>query len=166
MPRYLTINYIIIYNSCGSATIVVHLSNPLRLVICFELFCHAPQSVLRPEKNILSLLINISEIAVNLPFVSRLVNRTSWCFYTPQMPLYPCTNFHLFFIEGRKTRNIIITFQFVPKTLLFVINVFFHCVILHYELNYPYNSIILAGSKTKGRQHSYEASPFGFLINF
>ena len=37
----LVVNYIVIYDFCGSAADVIHSSNPLHLIVCFELFGHA-----------------------------------------------------------------------------------------------------------------------------
>ena len=40
LPPLLCVNNIVIYDFCDSAANVIHPSNPLHLVICFESFCH------------------------------------------------------------------------------------------------------------------------------
>ena len=63
----LGVNYIVINDFCGSAADVVHPSNPLHLSIRLEFFsraltfCHL---FYEPKKHILSLLVNVGEIAV------------------------------------------------------------------------------------------------------
>ena len=37
----LVVNYIVIYDFCGSAADVVNPSNPFHLIVCFEFFCYA-----------------------------------------------------------------------------------------------------------------------------
>ena len=63
----LVIDYIVIYDFCGSAADVIHLSNPLHLIIRFELFGNARtfrHLFYETKKHILSLLVNVSEITV------------------------------------------------------------------------------------------------------
>ena len=61
----LIVNYIVIYDFCGSAANVIHPSDPLHLVIRFEFFCHALtfcHLFYEPKKHILSLLIYIGKV--------------------------------------------------------------------------------------------------------
>lgn len=66
---WLVINYIVIYDFCGSAADVIHPNNPLNLIICFELFsnaltfCHL---FYESKKHILSSFVNVREITVQL----------------------------------------------------------------------------------------------------
>ena len=63
----LVVNNIVIYNFGGSATDVIHPSNPLHLILCLKLFsnvltlCHLFYEL---KKHILSMLVNISKVAV------------------------------------------------------------------------------------------------------
>ena len=66
MPQ-LVVNYIVIYDFCDSVADVVHLINPLHLIIHFELFGHTftfCHLFYKPKKHILSLLVNVSRIAI------------------------------------------------------------------------------------------------------
>ena len=63
----LVINYIMIYDFGGSTADVIHSSDPLHLIICFEFFgyaltlCHL---FYEPKKHILSLLVYIGKVSV------------------------------------------------------------------------------------------------------
>jgi len=61
----LVINYIVIYDFCGSAADVIHTSNPLHLIVCFELFGHTftlRHLPYEPKKHILSPLVYIGKV--------------------------------------------------------------------------------------------------------
>lgn len=64
-----TVDQPAIYNFCSSVANVIHLSNPLHLIFRFELFgdtltlCHL---FYEPKKHILYLLVNVSEVSVQL----------------------------------------------------------------------------------------------------
>ena len=70
----LVVNYIVIYDFCGSAADVIHLSNPLHLIVCFEFFgyahtfCHL---FYEPKKQILSLRIYIGKVSVQFAFCEQ-----------------------------------------------------------------------------------------------
>ena len=56
---------------CGSAANVIHPSNPLHLIVCFELFGHALtlcHLFYEPKKHILSLIVYIGKVSVQLAF--------------------------------------------------------------------------------------------------
>ena len=70
----LVINYIVVYDFCGSAADIVHPSNPLHLIVCFELvghaltFCHL---FYEPKKHILSLLVYIGKVPIQFAFCEQ-----------------------------------------------------------------------------------------------
>ena len=70
----LVVNYIVVYDFRSSATNVIHLSNPLHLIVCFEFFCHALtlcHLFYEPKKHILSLLIYIGKVSVQFAFCEQ-----------------------------------------------------------------------------------------------
>ena len=99
----LVVNYIVIYDFCGSATDVVNPSNPFHLIVCFEFFCYAftlCNLFYEPKKHILCLLVYISKVSVQFAFceqgrIKTFVVRLDIL----QVPLSPNTDFDLFFGE-------------------------------------------------------------------
>ena len=75
----LVVNYIVIYDFCGSAADVIHQSNPLHLIVCFELFCHTLtlcHLFYEPKKHILSLLIYIGKVSIQFAFCEQMRIKT------------------------------------------------------------------------------------------
>lgn len=68
--------------SCSSAMDVIHSSHLLHLIICFELFgcsltlCHL---FYEPKRHILSLLVNVSEVTIQLTACQQSVYNTFRC---------------------------------------------------------------------------------------
>ena len=97
----LVVNYIVIYDFGSSATDVVHPSNPLHLIVCFELFGHALtlcHPFYEPKKHIFSLLVYIGKVSVQFAFCEQgRIKTFAVHLYILQVPLSPNADFDLFF---------------------------------------------------------------------
>ena len=126
----LVVNYIVIYNFGGSATDVIHPSNPLHLIICFEFFgytltlCH---QFYEPKKHILSLLIYIGKVAVQFAFQNELVvKKFLMLFEVGESFPAPYSYWLIFCFRELQVRDIIIPDECVADYCFFVDNVLFH----------------------------------------
>ena len=89
----LVVNYIVIYDFGSSATDVIHPSNPLHLIVCFELFGHALtlcHLFYEPKKHILGLLVYIGKVSVQFAFCEQgRIKTFAVRLDIPQVPLSP-----------------------------------------------------------------------------
>ena len=97
----LIVDNIVVYDFRGSAEDVIHSSNPLHLVICFEFFRHALTFCYlfyEPKKQILRLLVYIGKVSVQFAFCEQgRIKTFAVRFDILQMPLSPNADFDLFF---------------------------------------------------------------------
>ena len=130
----LVVNYIVIYDFGSSATDVIHPSNPLHLIVCFELFGHALtlcHLFYEPKKHIFSLLVYIGKVSVQFAFCKQgRIKTFAVRLDIPQVPLSPNADFNLFFGGQCKVGLIIISLQSVADTRSFVCKMLFLCVVL------------------------------------
>lgn len=89
---------------CGSAANVIHPSNPLHLVVCFELFRHALTLCKLPYqliKHILRLLVDIGKISGQLAFGQQIcVENITVTLQIAKMPFPKYADFH-FWLFGQ-----------------------------------------------------------------
>ena len=127
----LVINYIVIYDFCGSASDVIHPSNPLHLIICFELFGHTflfGKLVYQPKEHLLCLLVDIGKVSCELTACQQIgVADFVMLLDVTQMPLAPYSDFNLLLFGKRQARQVVIALQLIVNTCLFVVNSLFHC---------------------------------------
>ena len=90
-----------IYDFCGSAADVIHPSDPLHLIVCFEFFgyaltlCHP---FYEPKKHILCLLVYVGKVSVQFAFCEQGRMKTfAVRLDILQVPLSPNADFDLFF---------------------------------------------------------------------
>ena len=113
----------------------------------------APPSVLRAEKTYPQLACQCQRIAVQFTAYQQIdISHLVVLLNISQMTLSPYTDFHLLFIREGNARNIIIALQFVPQTILSVINSVFHYVILQ-NIDFPTILINPADYKAEGRSY-------------
>ena len=107
---------------------------PQHLILDLKLFCDAftgRHLLNQLKKHRFSLFVQIGKIAVQLAGGQQLrVQRLAVLPEIPQMPLAPNADGPLFFSGQLQTWNEIIALQLILKSVLFVVDVFFHDVIL------------------------------------
>ena len=133
-PGTLCINQIVVHNLHSSIPNVVHSLYPQHLILGLELFCDAftgRHLLYQLKKHSFSLFVQIGKISVQRAGGQQLrVQRLAVLPEIPQMPLTPSADGPLFFSGQPQTGNEIIALQLILKSVLFVVDVFFHDVIL------------------------------------
>lgn len=123
---YLSKYQISIYYFCGYATDVIHTTNPFHLIIRFKFSVTPSRSAIRliSRENISPACLPMSaRYPFKLPLVSRLRYRTLRCcliYRKRRCPQY--ADKLLFFFRKLQAKNVIVTLQFIPKPLFFIIN--------------------------------------------
>ena len=104
------------------------------MILDLKLFCDAltlGHLLYQIKKHRFSLHVQIGKISVQLAGDLQLcVQCLAVLPEIPQMPLTPSADGPLFFSGQLQTWNEIIALQLIPKSVLFVVDVFFHDVIL------------------------------------
>ena len=133
-PGTLCINQIVVHNLHSSIPNVVHSLYPQHLILDLKLFCDAftgRHLLNQLKKHCLGLLVQIGKLSVQRAGDLQLcVQCLAVLPEIPQMPLTPSADRTLFFSGQLQSWNEIIALQLIPKSVLFVVDVFFHDVIL------------------------------------
>ena len=97
----LIVDNIVVYDFRGSAADVIHPSNPLHLIVCFEFFGYAltlRHLFYEQKKHILSLLVYIGKVSAQFAFCEQgCIESFAVRLDIPQVPLSPNADFSLFF---------------------------------------------------------------------
>ncbi len=115
----------------------VHPLHPKHLIFRFERFGNVilfSKLFYQPREHFLRLLIQINKITDELSAENQTVIQTPAVLTDiSKMPPSPYAKVLLFFLRDRQAGNVIIALQFIPKTVVFVVNVLVHIQ------NPPYN---------------------------
>lgn len=127
---YLYENYLCIDDFFCSVADATHSSDPCHLILRFELlrnaflFCHL---LYQQSKPILCLSIDVSQITVQLAAQYQIgVQYRTVFFDIIQMLSAPDTDGAFLGDWQNQTRNVIISMQFIPKSVAVVVDIFFH----------------------------------------